>query len=144
MSVSRRNLLSSLSVTALASVFGGLTFAPKAIAAPLTQWLGKRSPFTKDNFAPHQGSYFEAIDASNNRTQLELVEVEESSPDPKYDALSLIFQGKGEENLVQETYRLRHPRLGQMNLLLVPILTKNPNHQYYQAICTRLRHPVFG
>ena len=58
-------------------------------------------------------------------------------PDAYNEKFSLIFSGPRAELLPQDVFTLEHPRLGRMDLFLVPIFTRNPQKMDYEVIFNR-------
>ena len=89
------------------------------------------------DFASHQNEDF-ALDIENAGLSLKmkLIEISEiGSPKPqeKRRAFSLVFLGPSDYLLNQQIYRLTHPKMGELNLFLVPI---GPNQEglQYEAV----------
>jgi hypothetical protein len=83
---------------------------------------------TVDDFAPLVGDKFELEGSENQCVSAKLVEAKSLRPAgprpsqlPRSEAFSLVFQTDGGEQLVQETRAVRHPDLGTLSLLLVPV-----------------------
>jgi hypothetical protein len=81
---------------------------------------------TCETFAPHVGERFAAMTPSGMSFELVLTSAEASrhgAPDGARRApFSLLFHAEGEERaLPQQTFALRHARLGAFELFLVPL-----------------------
>ncbi len=92
---------------------------------------------TIQDFASHQNEDF-ALELENAGLSLKmkLIEVSEiGSPKPqeKRRAFSLVFLGPSDYSLTQQIYRLTHPKMGELNLFLVPI-GHNQEGLQYEAI----------
>lgn len=81
-----------------------------------------------DDFAPLVGDRFELKGSTDQRVSARLVEArpvksEGSRPGylPRNEAFSLVFQADGGQPLVQDLHAVRHPELGSLSLLLVPV-----------------------
>lgn len=94
---------------------------------------------TRDSFEQVRGSRFRISCAEGDEgssVQLELVEVSSSSASRREgfrEAFSLLFQGHRDLRLPQQTYRLAHDRLGELELFLVP-LEPNREASFYEAV----------
>ena len=55
----------------------------------------------------------------------------------KREAFTLTFRAEP-RGLQQETYTIEHGKLGTFSLLIVPIVSKDKNAQYYEAVINRL------
>ena len=83
---------------------------------------------TVDDFAPLVGDRFEFRGSGEQRVSARLVEARAMKDNgsrpthlPRSESFSLVFQTDGGEPLVQETRAVRHPDLGALPMLLVPI-----------------------
>jgi hypothetical protein len=61
-------------------------------------------------------------------------------PDAANENFSLFFSGARSELLPQNVYSVSHETLGQFDLFLVPICTRNPDRIDYQAVINRRRN----
>jgi hypothetical protein len=118
--MNRRNFLSWLGgVVALISAPG--------LAARAARRLGA---LERTDFEARLGEQFWLRDATGRRTALRLVEaadvpVRGAWPLPRRP-FSVLFRAADGETLPQGTYRLSHPALGDVDLLLVPIVSDGP------------------
>lgn len=83
-------------------------------------------------FAEQVGTRFEIEDSSGNRATVALIEaspVDSPGRGGHRKPFSLVFRGPLGLRLGQDLYKVRHPRLGSMRLLLVPVdLPARYNH----------------
>jgi hypothetical protein len=86
------------------------------------EWL------TYDDFAPHVGDRFDVAVPDGEPVVLELVDATQSSAaggrgpsGEERRQFSLVFRGPAGPGLAQGTRELRHHRLGELALFLVPI-----------------------
>ncbi len=70
-------------------------------------------------------------------TALELVEVKDGYSDRRSESYALLFRGPNTFLLPQQTYRLKHDRLGEVDLFLVPV-GRDANGSYYEVVFNRL------
>jgi len=78
---------------------------------------------TLESFRPHTGSKFALQLADGESLELELVEVSPMGAEPKdqRQAFSCVFWGPENGSLPQQIYPLRHDKLGELQLFLVPL-----------------------
>lgn len=88
-------------------------------------------------FLENQGSTFSLQLEGSDPFELELIEVSELRKGPLQEMFSIVFRSRSETVLPQRIYRLKHERLGEMDLFLVPI-KKDADGVYYEAIFNRL------
>ncbi|MDQ4098123.1 MAG: hypothetical protein M3144_09680 [Actinomycetota bacterium] len=82
---------------------------------------------TADSFRPHLHEQFRVESHA-----VELIEVTEVSREPGGPApFSLVFEGGPTPPLPQRIYRVEHPKLGAMEIFLVPIAADR-----YEAVFT--------
>ena len=77
--------------------------------------------FERDRFAGEVGSSFVLKLADSQEVDLELVEVSELKERPHQVSYSLVFLTPKSSPVDQGLYDLRHERLGEMQIFLVPI-----------------------
>ncbi len=89
------------------------------------------------DFEPHIGSRFSLTgDVGDLRLDMELVSVEElpsGSEQGTDDTFSLVFRGPLEHKLPQMIRHLEHPKIGGIDLFLVPV-REDEQGRYYEAI----------
>jgi hypothetical protein len=56
----------------------------------------------------------------------------------KGEAFSLMFRGDRSKILKQDTYVIKHNKLGEFSFLVVPIMRKDKSAPYYEAVINRL------
>jgi hypothetical protein len=62
--------------------------------------------------------------------EIELIEVTQRNLSPQQEIFSLIFSGAKDNFLEQKIYRMRHEKLGEGDLFLVPIAEKQDGYHY--------------
>jgi hypothetical protein len=70
---------------------------------------------------------------------LELVEVSELKVTSRQQAFSIVFLGPGDKLMPQHIYRLQHEALGEVDLFLVPVGSKEQGYEY-EAVFNQLVH----
>ncbi|SRR6266545_5178731 len=58
--------------------------------------------------------------------------------DGKREAFTLTFRADPKPPLKQETYTIEHARLGTFSMLVVPVVSKDKEARYYEAVVNRL------
>ena len=91
----------------------------------------------KKHFDPHVKDKFAVHTDTEGAVELELFEITEKST-PETEMFSLIFKGPHEKKLAQKTYMMKHPKMGEIELFLVPISYRLFDAAYYQAVFNRL------
>lgn len=131
--------------------------ATAMVAAPLRafgEWVGfnpaaSTDPFSFDAFSSQVNTIFAVHAAPGRVVRLKLVEASmdrpraqlgrRPPPDADNEKFSIVFSGPRNELLPQEIFTLEHPKLGRMDLLLVPIFTRNPQKMDYEVVFNRPR-----
>jgi len=68
---------------------------------------------------------------------LELIQVSEEKATQKQQVFSILFRGPVDRFIPQRTYKLKHHRLGELEIFLVPVGQDKEGFQY-QAVFNRL------
>lgn len=138
----RREFIKKGAIAALAlSVPAGA--AKSSFAASVMAPLSGHSPLSMANFEPHLNSRFTIHAAGSKVAEVTLIQVKDlttklkGQPQTK-DCFSLLFDAPGTAGLPQDTYVLKHASLGQVTLLMVPVLTKRTNRSRYEVLINRL------
>jgi len=82
---------------------------------------------TVEMFSPNNGTLFRVEHGAETPVvEMELIEVNalpipKNAPQLKRDPFSLLFRGLGDFGYQQGSYRLRHEKLGVLEIFLVPI-----------------------
>jgi len=143
MSTSRRDFLKKGTVVALAASVplslvqraAGNSSLPSPVAPEIFQGL------TKADFAAQLNTEF-LVNKAPGQVALKLVSVTDLMGREKFsnkEGFSLMFRGELDA-LVQKTYLMEHPTLGQFTFLIVPVMGDRNRKQHYEAIINRL-HP---
>jgi hypothetical protein len=91
---------------------------------------------TKAMFAENVNTTFNLRQETGPAIPLELIELREGAPHPKFEQFSLLFRGPREASLPQRTYTVDHATLGMFLLFVVPI-RQDDNGIYYEAVFSR-------
>jgi hypothetical protein len=99
---------------------------------------------TVDSLSPYVGTQFSFSLNRFKTARMKLVEVEDLRPAAVKestivgkDCFSILFQGPSSLPLKQDSYRLKHPALGEFSLLVTPVYSKRRG-LFYEAIINRL------
>jgi hypothetical protein len=139
---------------ALPLKFSGLAAVERGTGTSSAGWGNGQIPaasmrdpvyyLTADSFSPHVGTQFSFSFNRFKTVQMKLVKVEDLRPAAVKestivgkDCFSILFQGPSNLPLNQDSYRLKHPALGEFTLLVTPVYAKRPG-LFYEAIINRL------
>lgn len=92
----------------------------------------------KESFDAHMNDKFEIHTESAGVVEVELVEGTEENNE-NVECFSLIFKGPKDKEFEQGIHKIKHQKIGELNLFLVPIVSKKQDGIYYQAVFNRLR-----
>jgi hypothetical protein len=88
---------------------------------------------THDEFSKHVGTQFK-IALAESEFSLKLVEVKAYMPGENeqdgMERFSVFFDGPGDIRLPQQTYRLEHDKMGELDLFLVPVSGDEKGFRY--------------
>ena len=94
----------------------------------------------RDAFAENLHTRFQVVDAVPELLELELEQVSELHATRWQQTFSIVLQGPAERMLPQRTYRLQHPRLGELELFMVPVGRKGQSI-LYEVVFNHLSSP---
>jgi hypothetical protein len=89
------------------------------------------------DFAPCLNDKFHVMGEHQGRFSLELIQISEETSTPKQQVFSMLFRGPADKFIPQRIHKLKHHRLGEMDIFLVPVGHDKEGH-YYQAVFNRL------
>ncbi len=92
---------------------------------------------TRDGMAEYANTSFVVLDAPTAPVTVQLTEVTPRSATARQEVFSLMFRGPADRFLPQKTYRLKHDRLGEFDLFLVPV-EQDKEEFIYEAAFNRL------
>ena len=91
-------------------------------------------PLTRVSFEPHLNTTFRLVHNGSEAFDLELIEVADKTPAGfPGEQFSLLFKGRSDLMLSQQTCTLEHPEMGHVSLFLVPVAQKKDGY-HYEAI----------
>jgi hypothetical protein len=93
---------------------------------------------TSEAFAPYIGSIFTAHFGEDGSYPLLLdeaapVKLRGAKPSQSRSPFSLFFSGPGPQYLLQGTYRLGHPQMGDLEIFIVPVGELGDGYRYQAA-----------
>ena len=143
MSTSRRDFLKKGTIVALAACVP-LSLVQRAagnsaLASPVVPEL--YSSLTKAAFKSQLNTDF-LVNKAPGQVVLKLVSVTDLMGREEFsekEGFSLMFRGELNA-LVQKTYLIEHPELGQFSFLIVPVMGNRNRKQHYEAVINCL-HP---
>jgi hypothetical protein len=91
-------------------------------------------------FAENLNSRFTLTIEPGQTMEVELIELHEGRPSPRYEAFSITFRGPRDMLLPQRIYSFEHSALGQFDLFIVPV-GQDEQGSYYEAVFNRLHTP---
>jgi hypothetical protein len=91
---------------------------------------------TKEMFSENLNTKFKLQAESPNTIELELRELTEGVSSAKHEQFALLFHGPQNPFLPQAIYQLKHEKLGELGLFLVPIGRDESGFQY-EAVFNR-------
>ena len=93
---------------------------------------------TKDEFAAQLNTNFEAREETGKLFEMTLVEVKSVISNKFQECFALLFCTLAEDVAAQQqSFRLKHSILGEMELFLVPV-KKNENNLFFEAVFNKL------
>jgi hypothetical protein len=92
---------------------------------------------TRDAMAEYVNTSFVVLDAPTAQVTVQMTEVTPRRATPRQEMFSLMFHGSADRFLPQKMYKLRHERLGEFNLTLVPV-GQDEQGFIYEAAFNRL------
>jgi hypothetical protein len=96
--------------------------------------------WTQELFEQNLNTLFEVLPPGADAQNLELVSVTRLTSNPAVVAFSAIFRGPLDQPLAQGLYPVRHERMGQVDLFLVPV-AREADGMRYEALFNRLLRP---
>lgn len=137
----RRNFLAQCSTLALAAAIVPTTVS----ALPATPRLAAGDPLRLAVFSRQVGTAFR-VRHGGALLIMELTEacatcsehpLAANAPDASHEKFSLCFRARAGQRLDQDTYEFEHSQMGRFLMFIVPLPTRAPGPQYYEAIFNR-------
>jgi hypothetical protein len=88
-------------------------------------------------FAEHLQTTFQTQMEDGRAVELLMVSAKDSGTTDRQEQFSIVFRGPLDVFLDQRTYELKHPQMGELALLLVPI-KRDQEGFYYEASFNRI------
>jgi hypothetical protein len=83
-----------------------------------------------DGWAEYTGAEFEVIDEAFNGLVLVLQQIVETLKSEHNETFSLFFHGPSDPFLSQKIRKLKHAKLGELEIFLVPVARDKDGYQY--------------
>jgi hypothetical protein len=90
----------------------------------------------KTSFDPHLNEKFEVI-TENEGIEVELIDVTEHNKE-NLESFSVLFKGPKDKFFNQKTYKVKHSKMGEIELFMVPVVHEKQDAIYYESAFTRL------
>jgi hypothetical protein len=138
----RREFLIGCSTLALAAGFTPASL----LSAPLASRNVSLDQVSFATLTSKIGTEFTVSKNSSTLAILKLVEAKLTpathpralqGPDANNEKFSLMFCGRKQPSLTQDTHVFEHAGIGRFEMFIVPVGFKDSNHTYYQAIFNR-------
>lgn len=94
--------------------------------------------FTIQTFSEQLNTNFRFRLSESDVMEAQLIEVKDIGTTPIQEQFSLFFRAPRDRPPLQSLYRVEHEKLGEFDLLLVPIRA-DAESMYYEAVFNRLR-----
>ncbi|NIM16503.1 MAG: hypothetical protein GTO45_31205 [Candidatus Aminicenantes bacterium] len=91
----------------------------------------------KSSFEPHLNDKFVVQTDTVGNVEVELVEVAEHNRE-NLECFSLLFKAPKDRFFDQKLYKVKHPKMGEVDLFLVPVVHEKQDALYYEAVFNRL------
>lgn len=91
----------------------------------------------KSSFDPHVNDRFEVHTDTLGAVEVELVKVSEHNRE-NLESFSLLFKGPKDRFFDQKLYKVKHPKMGELELFLVPVVHEKQDAFYYESVFSRL------
>jgi hypothetical protein len=91
----------------------------------------------KTDFAKYLNDKFEIHTDTLGKVEAQLVEVTGKNYESQ-ESFSVIFRCHKETVFEQKIHKIKHPKMGEIDLFLVPITSEKQDAQFYQAVFSRL------
>ena len=92
----------------------------------------------KENFDPHLKEKFDVNSEEHGAVEVELVETADKSNDVT-DCFTLLFKGSKEKLLDQKLYKVKHAKMGELDLFMTPVFDEDKDAFYYESVFNRLK-----
>lgn len=89
------------------------------------------------SFTENLQTKFQAYPEETRAVELEMVSATDTGSGPGQEQFSIVFRGPLDAFLTQRTYRMEHPRMGTIELFLVPV-KRDQDGFYYEAAFARM------
>ena len=91
----------------------------------------------KSSFDPHLNTKFEVNTEIEGMVEVELVDVADHNRE-NMESFSLLFKGPKDKFFDQRLYKVKHAKMGELDLFLVPVVSEKQDAFYYESVFSRL------
>jgi len=91
----------------------------------------------KTDFDPYKDDTFEIHTDSLGKVEAKLTEVTENKYENQ-ESFSVVFRCDKDKVFEQKIHKVKHPKMGEIDLFLVPITSEKQDGRYYQAVFSHL------
>lgn len=91
----------------------------------------------KSKFDPHLNTKFEVNTETEGMVEVELVDIADHTRE-NLESFSLLFKGPKGKFFDQRLYKVMHPKMGELELFLVPVVHEKQDAFYYESVFSRL------
>ncbi len=92
----------------------------------------------KQSFDPHLNTTFKVLTEAHGLLETQLVEIKDHSNDDM-ETFTLLFKVPKEKFFDQKTYKIEHEKMGDIELFLTPVVSKDQDALYYESVFNRLK-----
>jgi len=93
---------------------------------------------TATDFSEHLDTKFRLFRQEGLPIDLILTEVDDGFDQKELEQFILIFRGPKDDLLGQGSYTVKHPRMGSLDLFMIPTISSDQSSYYYQVCFCRL------
>ncbi|MCP5108610.1 MAG: hypothetical protein GY950_34815 [bacterium] len=90
----------------------------------------------KTSFDPFVNEKFEVVTDAGG-IEVELTDVSEHNKE-NLESFSVLFKGPKDKFFNQKIYKVKHPKMGEIELFLVPVVHEKQDAIYYESAFSRL------
>lgn len=92
---------------------------------------------SKSDFTPHLNTKFKIHTEAFGVVDAELIDITGRKSEDQ-ESFSLIFSTSKDKIFEQRIYKLNHPKMGDLELFMVPVASHKKDEMHYQVIFSRL------
>lgn len=92
---------------------------------------------SKSDFTPHLNTKFKIHTDAFGIVDAELIDIT-GKKSQNQESFSLIFSTSKDKIFEQKIYKINHPKMGDLELFVVPVASHKKDEMHYQVIFSRL------